>query len=692
MPNKNAAELDELYRAANQVDDKLFSEMRSNIKLVSGDHYNRQGSKFWNRIRSTKELTDNQKLRLTKNHIQNIVSKYTENILNDAANAKPFPNNEDEIQDQKTAELNDSVWSYYKHKLKFRKKVRSFAENFVQFGECYAKMYWDADKGEIIGYEQKLGEDGEPMYETKEHEQGYIEEPVADEMKPIYSGELAIEEVYGFNLLRDPSSQSMFDSPYFIVRKMVDKKTVKSMVSSEQDWKTITDSEEETYMVFDGDKHTYEYEKNNIMIREHYYKPCMTYPNGYFFIATRDVILSEGELPFGKWPFASAGFNKIPTSARYRSPIKQMRPYQVEINRSASAIATAQVTLGDDKLILPNGSKMSQAGKLPGVRAISVTGGDPKILGGRGGEQYLPYMLQQIKELYEVMNVFEADAVKDGQLDAYALLYHSSRNKRKFKKYMEEFEEFVCEVVNISLDLLRFYLEEYHVIPMIGKSEIVNIAEFKHSEPNKYRIRIEAVSDDTDTMLGKQLAINHTLQYVGKDLDKVEIGKLIRTMPFLNKEEAFSDLTVDYDMSKNDMLAMERGEMPIVNQYDNHTYLINRAVARVKKPDFRMLPPEVQGLYQQYIQMHEQAEMQRQMELQRMQQGLIPMDGALVTVDYYVTDSEGKTKRAKLPYGSLQWLEKQLAVQGANLQQLEQVNEGAVAEMAQMMRPMPPQY
>ena len=119
MPNKNAAELDELYRAANQVDDKLFSEMRSNIKLVSGDHYNRQGSKFWNRIRSTKELTDNQKLRLTKNHIQNIVSKYTENILNDAANAKPFPNNEDEIQDQKTAELNDSVWSYYKHKLKF---------------------------------------------------------------------------------------------------------------------------------------------------------------------------------------------------------------------------------------------------------------------------------------------------------------------------------------------------------------------------------------------------------------------------------------------------------------------------------------------------------------------------------------------------------------------------------------------
>lgn len=679
MPRKNAAELDKVYQAANTADEKLFSEMRSNVLLVSGDHYNRRGSKFWNRIRSTKEITDHQKLRLTKNHTANICNMIVGNILGDAPNAIPTPNNSDEIQDQKTAELNKSVWEFTKKSVKFRQKVRTFAENFVQFGECYAKVYWDANKGMIVGYDQKMDESGEPEYD----EEG---EAVADEMKPVYSGELCIEECYAFNVLRDPSTQSMFESPYFIVRKMVDRKEVKNMVSNEKDWKKIADTEEESYLVFDGDKSSYEYEKSKIMIREHYYKPCMEYPKGYFYIATRDVVLQEGELPFGKWPFASAGFNKIPTSPRFRSPIKQMRPYQIEINRSASAIATQQVTLGDDKLILPNGSKISMAGKLPGVRAISVTGGgDPKVMGGRGGEQYLPYMQSQISELYQVMNVEETAAVKDGQLDPYALLYHSTRNRKKFKKYSEEFEEFVCEIIQISLDLLKEYLEEYHLIPMIGKSEYVNIQEFKHSENNRFRIKVEAVSDDVDTMLGKQLAINHTLQYVGGSLDRNDIGRMIKSMPYMNYEEAYGDLTIDYDMAKNDMLAMERGEMPHTSKYVNHKYLANQAVNRTKKADFRFLPPQVQQLYAQYIQMNEQAEAQKQLELQRAQSGFIPTGGALVTVDYYVTDEEGKTKRAKLPYEALQWLQKQLGAQGSSMQELEDMNPGMIADMANML-------
>jgi len=675
MPNKNAADLDRLYRAADSTDDKLFSEMRSNVLLVSGDHYNRRGSKFWNRIRSSKEITDHQKLRLTKNHVQKICNVYAGNIVADTPNALPTPNNPDEIQDQKTAELNKSVWDHTKKQLKFRQKVRTFADNLIQFGECHAKVFWDANKGEIVGYAQ-LEVDGEPQY-------GEDGSETANENAPIYSGQLSVEEVYAFNLLRDPSAQSLFESPYYIVRKMADKKDVKMMVKSEEEWKKICDDSEESYLVFDGDKSNYEVEKSKIMIREHYYKPCMTYPNGYFYICTRDIILAEGELPFGIWPFASAGFNKIPTSPRYRSPIKQMRPYQIEINRAASAIATAQVTLGDDKLIMLNGSKMSMNSKLPGVRGINVTSGmAPTILPGRGGEQYLPYMQSQIDELYKVMEVYD-DVDDNAQFDAYATLYKSARNKKKFRKYREEFEEFVCEICEISLKLMRHYLEEYHLVPMIGKSEYVNIQEFKHSEPNRYRIKIEAVSDDIDTMLGKQISINHTLQYVGKTLDKTDIGRMVKAMPFMNYDESFGDLTIDYDMSKNDMLAMERGEQPQVHKNSNHPYLIKQAINRTKKADFRFLPPQVQQLYQMYIQQLQQMESMVQQEALRAQQGLIPTGGALVTVDYYRTNDEGKTKRAKLPYETLQWIEKQLNAQGVNLDRLEEMDEQTRSEILQ---------
>ena len=685
MPNLNAADLDQLYQKAHQADEKLFSEMRSNILLVSGDHYNKRGSRFWNRIRSTKELTDSQRLRLTKNHVSTICGIITGNILSNAPNVTPVPNNEDEIQDQKTAELNKSVWDFHKKLLNFRSRVRRFAENFTQFGEAHAKIYWDTYKGEIIGYDQKVGDNGEPMYDDTDQMK-----PTPDEDKPVYSGQLCIEEVYAFNLLRDPNAQSMHESPYIIVRKMVEKSVVKELLKgnekAQEKYTTILENEEKTYLVFDGETVSYEKESDRILVREHYYRPCIEYPRGYYFLATRDCVLASGELPYGIWPFASCGFNKIPTSARCRSPIKQMRPYQIEINRSASAIATAQVTLGDDKLVMPNGSRISDAGKLPGVRGITVAGGaDPKILPGRSGEQYLPYMQSQIKEMYEVMNVFETDATRDGQLDPYALLYNSMRNKKKFKKYAEEFEDFVKEIATISLDLLKEYLEEYHVIPMIGKSEVVNIQEFKHSEKNRFRFELEAVSDDVDTMLGKQLAINHTLQYVGNTLEKNDIGKMIRAMPFMNYEEAYGDLTIDYDMSKNDMLAMERGQQPIIGPYDNHVYLVSKATDRMKKPDFRLLAPEVQALYQQYVVAHDQAEIQNQLKIQRAKSGYIPTDGPLVKVDMYVNDADGETTRARMPQSALQWLEQQLRAQGSSLENLEQLSEGAQAQMADLM-------
>lgn len=695
MPKLDEAKLDRIYEEANQVDDKLFAEMRSNILLVSGDHYTKKGSQFWNRVRTSKELDEETKLKLTKNHIENICGKLEANIMSFAPAALVVPNNQDEIQDQKTAELNNSVLEFYKKKWRFRSRMRDFCSSLVQLGECHAKIYWNERKGALIGYEPLLGEDGEPELD----ENGEMQ---TDKGRPVFEGEFELEEVLAFNLLRDPNCQNLEDSPYYIVRKMVPRKQVKDMLKENDKIKEMEkiDNNEETYLVFDGDKAEYSKDDKgkHIMLREHYYRPCPEYPNGYFYITVRDVIISEGELPFGIWPFVSAGYNKIKTSARFRSPIKTMRPYQIEINRTASEIATTQITLGQDKLIMWNGSKITHGGRLAGVRGINVSGGkEPMIMPGRSGGQFFEHMKDQIAELYQVMNVEEGDPIKNGQLDPYAMLYVANKNRQKFSKQGETFEEFVIEIAEKFLELARHYLDEEMVVPMIGKSERVNIMEFKHSEPWRYRIKIEPISDDANSMLGKQLSIQHMLQYVGKDLDANQIGMMIKNMPYLNDEEMGTELTLDYDNYKNDFLAIERGEEPLFNQYDNHAYLINKAANRMRKPDFRFLDPSVQAMYQAYIEKHQEMEAANQEAKQRMLAGWIPTDGPMITVDYYITvtgeDGEKKTKRAKLPQSSLQWLEQQLAAQGKPIEDLMGLNEGALAEMSQMMPEagMPPQ-
>ena len=106
--------LDKLYRDSESCDEKIFSEMRSNVLLVSGDHYNRRTSKYWDRIKSSKGIKDSAKLRLTKNHTQTIVNSIISRILSQAPNVSVSPNNMDEMQDQNgTASSSEARVPYF---------------------------------------------------------------------------------------------------------------------------------------------------------------------------------------------------------------------------------------------------------------------------------------------------------------------------------------------------------------------------------------------------------------------------------------------------------------------------------------------------------------------------------------------------------------------------------------------------
>lgn len=59
----------------------------------------------------------------------------------------------------------------------------------------------------------------------------------------------------------------------------------------------------------------------------------------------------------------------------------------------------------------------------------------------------------------------------------------------------------------------------------------------------------------------------------------------------------------------------------------------------------------------------------------------------MVVVDFYVSDpaDPNKTRRARIPYESLKWLIDKLDQQGQTQDELEKMNSGAMAQMAQML-------
>lgn len=696
MKELKISDLNHLYSEAESADKEVFSEQRSNILLIAGEHYNKRNSSFYNsRFRDAKDVADSQRLRLTKNHIHKVYRHYVGNILSYAPGVVILPQKDSELQDQKDAELNQSVWDYFKEKYRLREKVRQWAQDYCGIGEVALKIFFDPNQGDLSGYEAIAEEDpegnvlvddmGQPV--LRRDEGGQV---VTDKARPVFKGAFVFERLFGFNLLRAPGARSMAESAYHIVRKMVDASDLKKIFAEQPEkLKMIQEDDNDTYVIFDSSKSEYTKSKDQVLVREFYWRPCFEYPEGYYAITTSNGILSEGPIPYGIYPIVWQGFDEYPTTPRGRSIIKQARPFQAEINRASSAVATHQVTVGDDKVIYQAGTKLAPGTLLPGVRGITFSGLPPTILPGRDGSQFLPYIESQVKELYDVVEMQEENQDRGIQADPYSMLFASMKQLKKFAIYGEKFEQFLVDVCTTALDLAKRYLSDDELLYAIGSDERANVEEFRKTSKLCYQIRVEPRNETIETQLGKQLSFNHILQYVGTNLDKSEIGKLIRNMPFGNTDESFKDFTLDYDNVKNDMLSMERGHMPTISEYDDHTYIVKKVTSRMREGDFRYLPPQIQQLYQGYVAAHEKIVADQARKLLAAKDAMIPTGGAMIAADMYIPDPKDpqkSAKRVRIPFQAMDWLVQRLDDQGQSLQKLETMNQGAQADLASLVQ------
>ena len=694
------SELVELYRQGENQDQPLYSEQRSNLMLVAGNHYTRKGSKFWNRIRDDRGLSRDMKIRITKNHLQRICKIYENNILSYAPGVDIGPKNMSELQDQKAAELNNSVWADICTRHRMKQRDREFVQDFVRIGEVFCKIFWDPTKGKFMGYEQpeispedlegldlediEMDEDGQPIIPGKEK-------------LPKFSGDLVFERIYGFNVFRSKEAKSLEESWFLGFRKMSDVEDLKKRIIMEsgdpndERLHYIQPTRNETYLIFDGNNTTYTEATNQCLLLEMFIRPCPDYPKGYFFIYTLEGILWKGELPFGIWPIANAGFDEVPTNPRCHAIIKQLRPYQAELNRQASCAAETQVTIGQDKVFIQAGTKLQNGGTLPGVNAYTIAGNPPAILPGRTGEQWFQPIKDTIAEMYQVANL-DLDSLETNKTqDPYSLLFMTIEQKKKYMIYATKIEQFLVDKCDIGLRLMKEYATPDMTVAMIGRSEMVNIAEFKSTNPMNHVIRIESGTEDMESKMGRQLMFNHVTQYLGNQLDPKQIGRLIRTSPYANNEEAFDELTIDYDNGTNMLLALDRGEQFRPDPNDDSAYMMKRLVARIRRPDFKMLNPQAQNNYMQVKQAYEQLAVQQQQQIAAAAQGFIPMSGMAVVCDLYVPDpsSPNKTQRARVPYDSLVWLLQRIEKQGMSQQALAEQQQGVVADIARQLSQNP---
>jgi len=263
--------------------------------------------------------------------------------------------------------------------------------------------------------------------------------------------------------------------------------------------------------------------------------------------------------------------------------------------------------------------------------------------------------------------------------------------------HSQKLERFLIEVTELSLELYRHFIEEDTLIYDIGSGERINIPEFKNAQKLCYQIKVEAQSEDIESRIGKKMSIDRYIQYAAGQLQKEDLGKFLRLDPYLNKEQMFADFTSEYDNSVNDILAMDRGEMPLVNEYKyaDPNYPIKKFTARMSQSDFSYLPPQAQQMYVKIVQLYSNILQKKIQDTAALNSQFIPSGGALVRSDMWVPDPKDPSKqvRASFPYEALSWLKGRMDEQGSTQEALNSQRQAVISDMANQMRAasQPPQ-
>jgi hypothetical protein len=644
-------------------DSSIFKSYRQFMNYYIGNHYKKSSrvtNEFNKRFKHNSQDNDLD-VRVTRNHIHHIASNAVNSVLTLAPDVSPMPNSETEMQDIKAAELHDSIYEFHKSKDRYDEKKRLAVKDLVVAGEAWWFINWNPNLGDVVGTDEEGMEVRTGLVETK--------------------------RILPYNVRIDPSADSKSEAAWMGFEELMDYQELKSQVDESLHDKLEADKG--NYITYSGGQYK-EHKEKKVKVNYKFYKPCAKHPKGKYCVFTGSVIIhEENELPLGIFPLIHMDYDEMPNSARSVSIVKQLIPFQVLINKAISSAVKHWITLGDDKLILNAGSTLQRGASVPGVRTLVVNGEKPTILAGRNGSQYIETIAQNTEAMYKVSNMYELLEEKNsGQFDAITELSRTAKQKARFTIYAEKFENFLKEACEITLKLYKANLSDDAFVKLVGRSERVNIPEFKASDDLSFQIKVKPGNEDAESRLGKYLVLRDSMQYLGGQMSQEQVGQVLRNLAFVNGEEIFSESTSKYDRAKNIILALDRGEAVMITESDPDVdYIIPKLYARTNKADFQYFDESIKANYDAAIEAYEMAKAAQMEKLKRAESEFLPTDGALVPVEGLYKETIGskgqvKHERVKLPLAALQELQKRLEQQGFFTDQFSNMPQGLQAQVA----------
>lgn len=687
----NVATLDQWRERGRVKDENHFSEQRIHAQLVACKHFKYQNMTLPSHIYLDRDGKTSVEIPI------NYLGKYARIKQNKLVMHAPMVHIVDksgnERVDRSAADLAQKIWADIVYRHEFKHIIKDWAFDYTVLGECIARISWDPQKGTPV---QSIPNN---MIDISNNSSRGAEDGIVGDVGPssseslesttvtMFSGDLSIERVEPWNLIRPEECKDIKDAEWLCIDRFINRDTIKSWFPNDADMQNKISAsmgnESATSFMYDMSQGFYE-AQNLVRVSEMYFRPCAKYPYGYYIFFTNNTILYNGELPFGIFPILHRGQLRTNSNPRGHSLLRDGKPIQAEINRCFGQAIEHSLSLGDDKIFLPEGSKIPKTVKEPGCRILFYSSPlnfkEPVIVSGRTGMQHVEQGFKFIDIMKDLFNEVDPNAAgsptptRAGTQNIMGMLFSSSQDREKNAFYASDFEDFLVRTCDCILKIVRNFYTDEQLMTALGESDFASAEDFKN---HKLRdtIEVEPTTHSTFNTFGRQHVFDVAMQYASKYLQPKDVGLILQAMPLGNKDVAFQGLVFDQKIADGLIRNLDNGrDIPINPLGEDIPFMIKNLISRIKDPGFINKPPFIQELYNKKLMEYQQIEAQQQQLQMQLDKQMIPVDGPLVKIGTMnVPNTTGGSKATvplRLPEGALKWLREALDQRGMTQERL----------------------
>lgn len=355
----------------------------------------------------------------------------------------------------------------------------------------------------------------------------------------------------------------------------------------------------------------------------HYHeRPCREYPNGRYWVCTRDVELEEPQdLPDGIFPLIHMRDLEVPGRFYAMSTLEAIVGLNREYNEINQQVAEHHALMTKGKWIAPRGS---------GITKGQITSQPGEVLTPNPGFEIkqaeikpLPAAVYQERErvLADFEMVSGIRKVSMGQnppgvTAGVAILQLQEADDTDLGPFLAMLEECVAEVARAFLQIIRNNYDTERLIYVPGQDRRYLARAFRGADlEGALDVIPVAESSFPWSKTAKQAMILDMLQkapqlFVDQDTGQIDAQQIARLLPVggLDALAQGQDIDVQEAMREHEMFetyGIESNELPAVEWWQNHHVHYNQHVRVLKSAQFKEWDQQVQLLFQEHVMEHD---------------------------------------------------------------------------------------